>query len=69
MDNVVDLTESRERLDMGIKNYTKGMSKEQKVHFVNTIVTTLLGGERNWRLCENKEMLENLLDVVEGRVA
>ena len=68
-DNVVDLTEIRERLDAGIKNYTKGMSKEQKVHFVNTIVTTLLGGERNWRLCENKEMLENLLEVVEGRAA
>ncbi len=68
-ENVVDLTEIRERLDVGIKNYTKGMNKEQKVHFVNTIVATLLGGERNWRLCENKEMLENLLDVVEGRVA
>ena len=68
-DNVVDLTEIRERLDAGIKNYTKGMSKEQKVHFVNTIVTTLLGGERNWRLWENKEMLENLLEVVEGRAA
>ena len=68
-DNVVDLTEIRQRLDVGIKNYTKGMSKEQKVHFVNTIIATLLGGERNWRLCENKEMLENLLDVVEGRVA
>ena len=31
-DNVVDLTEIRERLDVGIKNYTKEMSKEQKVH-------------------------------------
>ena len=68
-DNVVDLTEIRQRLDVGIKKYTKDMSKEQKVHFVNTIIATLLGGERNWRLCENKEMLENLLDVVEGRVA
>ncbi len=68
-ENVVDLTEIRERLDVGIKNYTKGMNKEQKVHFVNTIIATLLGGERNWRLCENKEMLENLLEVVEGRVA
>ncbi len=68
-DNVVDLTEIRQRLDTGIKQYTKGMTREQKLHFLDNIVTPILNGERNWKLCENLEMLENLLEVVEGRVA
>ncbi len=68
-DNVVDLTEIRQRLDIGIKQYTKGMTREQKLHFLDNIVTPILNGERNWKLCENPEMLENLLEVVEGRAA
>ena len=68
-DNVVDLTALRQRLDTGIKNYTKSMTKEQKIHFLDAVVTPILNGERNWKLCDNQEMLENLLEVVEGRVA
>ena len=66
---MVDLTEIRQRLDTGIKQYTKGMTREQKLHFLDNIVTPILNGERNWKLCENQEMLENLLEVVEGRAA
>ena len=68
-DNVVDLTEIRQRLDTGIKQYTKGMTREQKLHFLDNIVTPILNGERNWKLCENQEMLLNLLEVVEDRAA
>lgn len=68
-DNVVDLTEIRKRLDDGIKAYTRDMTKAQKLSFLNDIVTPLLNGERNWKLCQNQELLRNLLEVVEARPA
>ena len=68
-DNVVDLNEIRKRLDAGIKEYTREMSKTQKLSFLNNIVTPILNGERNWKLCDNMEMLQNLLEVVEARPA
>lgn len=68
-DNVVDLAEIRKRLDAGIKEYTREMSKNQKLSFLNDIVTPILNGERNWKLCDDPEMLQNLLEVVEAKPA
>ena len=68
-DNVVDLAALRAKLDVAIKDYTREMSKTEKLAFLNNVVTPLLNGERNWKVCQNPEMLQNLLEVCEGRVA
>ena len=68
-DNVVDLATLRAKLDVAIKDYTREMSKTEKLAFLNNVVTPLLNGERNWKVCQNPEMLQNLLEVCEGRVA
>ncbi len=68
-DNVVDLAALRAKLDVAIKDYTREMSKTEKLAFLNNVVTPLLNGERNWKVCQNPEMLQNLLEVVDARPA
>ncbi len=65
----VDLTEIRSRLEVAIKEKTKGMSRADKIQFLNTVVTPALNGERNWRLCEDPDLLVALLAVVETKAA
>ena len=66
---VVDLTDIRSRLEVAIKAKTKDMSKAAKVQFLDNVVTPALNGERNWRLCENTDLLMNLLAAVEQEAA
>ena len=67
--NIVDLTEIRNRLEMAIKAKTKDMTREAKIQFLNTVVTPALNGERNWKLCDNFELLNNLLVRIEDLAA
>lgn len=66
---IVDLTEIRNRLEVAIKEKTKDMSRADKIQFLNTVVTPALNGERNWRLCENPDLLVALLTIVETKAA
>lgn len=65
----VDLTEIRSRLEIAIKEKTKDMSRTDKIQFLNTVVTPALNGERNWRLCEDPDLLVALLAIVEAKAA
>lgn len=65
----VDLTEIRSRLEVAIKEKTKDMSRTDKILFLNTVVTPALKGERNWRLCEDPDLLVALLAIVETKAA
>ncbi len=65
----VDLTEIRRKLDTGIREHTRGMTRAQKLSFIENIVAPALQGERNWKLCENPELLQALLETVEARPA
>ena len=60
----LDLSELRKRLDEAIKAKTKDMSRDGKIQFVNTVITPTLNGERNWKLCENLDLLQKLLAAV-----
>lgn len=62
----VDLPDIRSRLDAAIKARTKDMTREEKVKFINEVIMPTLNGERNWKLCEDASLLENLLDVIEN---
>lgn len=64
-DNVLDLAEIRSRIEVAIKAKTKDMTREDKIKFLNTVVTPALNGERNWKLCENPELLTKLLTSIE----
>ena len=64
-----DLAEIRSRLEVAIKAKTKDMNKAEKVKFLDNVVTPALNGERNWRLCENTDLLMNLLAAVEQEAA
>lgn len=68
-DNVTDLAELRKRLDTAIKEYTRDMTRAQKIGFIDHTVAPLLNGERNWKVCGNPEMLQTLLEAVEARPA
>ncbi len=61
---VIDLTEIRSRLEVAIKARTKDMSRDDKIRFLNTVVTPALNGERNWKLCDNPNLLSALLESV-----
>lgn len=69
VDTAAELSDIRERLGTAIKEKTKDMSKAEKIQFLNTVVTPALNGERNWRLCENPELLRNLLTLLEKNAA
>ena len=60
----LDLSEIRKRLDEAIKARTKDMSRDGKIQFVNKVITPTLNGERNWKLCENPDLLQKLLAAV-----
>ena len=62
---VMDLTVIRSRLEVAIKARTKDMSRDDKIRFLNEVVTPNLQGERNWKICENQELLMKLLSVLE----
>ena len=68
-ETVIDLAEIRSRLENAIKSKTKNMSRDEKIHFLNSVVTPCLNGERNWRLCEDPDLLMGLLAVVEAKGA
>ena len=58
------LSEIRKRLDEAIKAKTKAMSRDGKIQFVNSVIAPTLNGERNWKLCENPDLLQKLLVAV-----
>ena len=68
-DNVIDLADIRNRLGAAIKTRTMNMSREEKIQFLNTVVTPALNGERNWRLCEDTALLQNLYNIVTENLA
>ncbi len=61
---VYDLAEIRTKLDAAIKEKTKDMDRAGKLQFLNTVVTPTLDGERNWKLCDNPQLLMKLLAAV-----
>ncbi len=63
--NTIDLSEIRNRLEVAIKARTKDMSRDDKIRFLNEVVTPNLQGERNWKICENQELLMKLLSALE----
>lgn len=65
-DNLDDI---RGKLDIAIRERTKDMSRDEKVHYMNTVIMPALDGERNWRTCPNHTLLQNLLAVVTEKAA
>lgn len=61
---VYDLADIRTKLDAAIKEKTKDMDRAGKLQFLNTVVTPTLDGERNWKLCDNPQLLMKLLAAV-----
>ena len=68
-DNVVDLAEIRKQLDTAIREQTREMTRPQKVAFVNDIIAPILHGERHWTVCETLDLLQDLLEAVQGMSA
>ena len=60
----IELPELRTKLDTAIKAKTKDMSRDEKVRFVNEVIMPTLGGERNWKLCQDTGLLSDLLAAV-----
>ncbi len=65
----VDLTEIRAKLETAIKTTTKDMTKAEKIRFVNETVAPTLKGERNWKLCEDPNLLTALLNKITVKAA
>ena len=65
-DNLNDL---RMKLDVAIKEKTKDMSRNDKILFVNTIIMPILQGQRNWKLCDDPELLSALLKYITEEAA
>ena len=59
-----DLTEIRKKLEAAIKEKTAGMERDDKIQFVETVVSPALDGERNWKVVSNPDKLENLLQTI-----
>ena len=66
---IADLSDIRLALDSAIKQKTKDMSRTEKVNFLNTVVMPALNGERNWRTCEDFELLAKLLESIKPHQA
>ncbi len=66
---VYDLTEIRSRLDVAIKEKAKGMSRSEKVQFLENVVKPTLKGERNWKQCDDPSLLIKLLSMIEDKAA
>ena len=64
-----ELPDLRAKLDAAIKTRTKDLSREGKLKFINEIITPALNGERNWKLCKDVSLLENLLKVIQSQAA
>ena len=60
----IDLSELRSQLDAAIKAKTRDMDRAAKVAFIDQVIKPTLQGERNWKLCEDLNLLQNLLSVV-----
>ncbi len=67
--SVIDLVDIRKQLEAAIKAKTKDMDKLGKINFINNVITPALNGERNWKLCDNPELLSNLLKTIELKAA
>lgn len=66
---IVDLSDVRSHLETAIREKTENMNKTEKIQFLNTIVMPALKGERNWRTCEDVNLLLALLAAVETKAA
>ena len=64
-----ELPDLRAKLDAVIKARTKDLSRDGKLKFINEIIMPALDGERNWKLCKDEALLENLLKVIQSRAA
>ena len=67
--NVLNLAEVRDRLETAIRMKTKDMSRAEKIQFLNTVVAPPLNGELNWRVCEELNLLNALLETLEPNAA
>ena len=68
-DKGLDLSEIRSLVEVAIKERTKDMTKAEKIRFLNTVVAPALNGERNWKLCEDPELLAYLLVSIKSDMA
>ena len=65
----VDLADLRNKLEAAIKARTKDMSRDAKLKLINEVIAPNLNGERNWKLCDDPDLLANLLAVLEKEAA
>lgn len=63
------LPDLRAKLDVAIKARTKDLSRDGKLKFISEVIMPALDGERNWKLCKDEALLENLLKVIQSRAA
>ena len=64
-----ELPDLRAKLDAAIKARTKDLSRDGKLKFISEVIMPALDGERNWKLCKDEALLENLLKVIQSRAA
>ena len=64
-----NISEIRKKLETGIKTVTEKMSKADKIAFLNTVICPTINGQRNWHLCDDPNLLKNLLGKIEQMVA
>ena len=57
------------KLEAALKEYSKNMTRAEKVKFINETVIKVLGGERNYKLCNDPAMLNALLNIVTPKEA
>ena len=65
----VDLADLRNKLEAAIKARTKDMSRDAKLKLINEVIAPNLNGERNWKLCDDPDLLANLLAALENEAA
>ena len=65
----VDLADLRNKLEAAIKTRTKDMSRDAKLKLINEVIAPNLNGERNWKLCDDPDLLANLLAALEKEAA
>jgi len=60
----LEVTVLHQKLETALKEYSKEMSRTEKVKFINETVVKVLNGERNYKLCDDPKLLNALLDIV-----
>ncbi len=65
-ETISELAIIREKLETAIKAKTKDMTHQEKVDFLINVVTPTLEGQRNWKLCTNPVLLNQLLRTIES---